>query len=660
MKQHTPAEPPAHQPFKIDYRRELNDEQLEVVMSDESPLLVIAGAGSGKTRTLTYRVARLMESGTPPDAILLLTFTNKAAKEMLGRVEGLIRLDIARLWGGTFHHVANRILRSRGDLIGYDRSFTILDRDDSRELLGDCMAGLGLKSRDRRFPQSSVIQEIISLSVNTRTSLPDLIDARYPFFMDATDDIQSVALAYRERKKKEMLMDFDDLLLNCLTLLAEHDPVRDYYAGRFHHILVDEYQDTNRIQAEMIDLLASGGGSIMVVGDDSQSIYSFRGAHFANILDFPKRYPGSHLFKLQTNYRSTPEILGLANASIVNNQHQFHKKLRAIRESGLQPILVPCDHAQQQSGFVRQKIMELQVEGRSLNEIAVLYRAHYHSMELQMELTRHGVPFEVRSGLRFFEQAHIKDITSYLKIIVNPYDEPSWKRITKMLPKIGTARAEKIWTALSSSGDPLKNLQSEAIEKLIPRPYRKDWQERAALLRHLNLPERRGAPAEMLQTVLRQEYEDYLFAHYPDSRTRLEDIGRLIDFSRQFGSAEDFLSELALLTSVASEDVTADDPGYERVTLTTIHQAKGLEWDVVFIIWLVEGRFPSHKSLQDIEGEEEERRLFYVAATRARDELYLTYPLWDYARGDLSPLMQPSRFVQEIPRARYTKCVLEE
>ncbi len=657
---HTPAAPPAHRPHTIDYRLELNAEQLEVVMSDDSPLLVIAGAGSGKTRTLTYRVARLIESGTPPGAILLLTFTNKAAKEMLGRVEGLINLNIATLWGGTFHHVANRILRSRAGLIGYDSSFTILDRDDSRDLLTSCMADLGLKGKDRRFPQSAVIQEMISLAVNTRTSLPDLIDGRYPFFLDATDTIQSVAHRYRQRKQKEMLMDFDDLLLNCLTLLAEHDAVRDYYAAKFHHILVDEYQDTNRIQAEMINLLASGGGSIMVVGDDSQSIYSFRGAHFANILDFPKRYPGTQLFKLQTNYRSTPEILGLANASIVNNQCQFHKKLQATRESGPSPIVVPCDSVQQQSEFVVQRIRELKNEGRTLSELAVLYRAHYHSMELQMELTRWGVPFEVRSGLRFFEQAHIKDITGYLKVIVNPYDELAWKRITKMLPAIGNARAEKIWTALSRSGDPLGNLQSEAIESLIPKPCRKDWHDRAVLLQHLNTPDQRRAPAEMLQTVLRQEYEDYLMAHYPESPARLEDINRLRDFSRQFASADEFLSELALLTSVSVEDAAADDPESDRVKLTTIHQAKGLEWDVVFIIWLVEGRFPSHKSLQDAEGEEEERRLFYVAATRARDELYLSYPLWDYGRGgDSSGIMQPSRFIQEIPRGKYTKYVLE-
>ena len=629
-------------------------------MSDASPLLVIAGAGSGKTRTLTYRVARLIESGIPPDAIMLLTFTNKAAREMLGRVENLITLSIAQLWGGTFHHVANRILRGKAQLIGYDTAFTIIDREDSKELINACMADLGFTSKDKRFPQSAVVQDIISLSINTRKKLPDLVLERYPFFIDATDEIQMISLRYQKRKKKDMLMDFDDLLLNCLTLLSDHPSVQTYYSQKFHHILVDEYQDTNRIQADMIDLLSREHGNIMVVGDDSQSIYSFRGAHFANILEFPKRYPGAHIYKLETNYRSTPEILGLANASIINNQHQFHKKLKATRGTGAHPILVPCNDVLQQAGFVAQRMLELQDEGRSLNEMAVLYRAHYHSMELQMELTRRGIPFEIRSGLRFFEQAHIKDITSYLKVVVNPVDELAWKRIAKLLPKIGYARAEKIWTALSGSGDPLQHMEAEAITRLIPKPYRHGWQKRAAMLRHLNTPHVRTAPAEMLKTVLREEYEEYLMAHYPDFQSRLEDIGQLMHFSKQFATAELFLSELALLTTVAAEEVTGNGPEDERVKLTTIHQAKGLEWDTVFIIWLVEGRFPSLRSLQDTGSEEEERRLFYVAATRARDELYLAYPLWNYGRGEPSALMQPSRFIQEIPGTRYTRWVLEE
>ena len=447
--------------FTVNYQQELNPEQLEVVMSGDGPILVIAGAGSGKTRTITYRVARLIESGINPSRILLVTFTNKAAKEMLHRVELLISLNIRKLWGGTFHHIANRILRSQAHVLGCDNNFSILDQQDSKELLNACVADLGFKTKEKRFPQGDILQDIISLSVNTQNKMDDIIVERYPFFYELTDEIKKVALHYQKRKKKSNLMDFDDLLLNWLTLLSDHSNMREYYSQKFQHILVDEYQDTNRIQSDIIDLLSQGHKNVMVVGDDSQSIYSFRGANFANIIEFPKRYPDVRIYKLETNYRSVPEILNLANTSIINNQYQFQKNLRAIRESGLQPVLVPFNDVMQQASFVAQRILELRDEGRSLNEMAVLYRAHYHSMELQMELTRRGIPFEVRSGLRFFEQAHIKDITSYLKVIVNPSDELAWKRIAKLLPKIGNATAHKIWNILSSSTSPLKSMNSE-------------------------------------------------------------------------------------------------------------------------------------------------------------------------------------------------------
>ncbi|KPJ59331.1 MAG: hypothetical protein AMJ42_02030, partial [Deltaproteobacteria bacterium DG_8] len=443
--------------FAVNYPQELNPEQLEVVMSGNGPILVIAGAGSGKTRTITYRVARLIESGINPSRILLVTFTNKAAKEMLHRVELLINLNIKKLWGGTFHHIANRILRRQAHVLGYDNSFSILDQQDSKELLNTCIADLGFKTKERRFPQGDVLQDIISLSVNTQKKMDDVIVERYPFFYELTDEIEKVALHYQRRKRKGAMMDFDDLLLNWLTLLSDHPNVREYYSQKFQYILVDEYQDTNRIQSDIIDLLSQEHQNVMVVGDDSQSIYSFRGANFANIIEFPKRYPHVRIYKLETNYRSVPEILELANASIINNQYQFQKNLRAVRERSLQPILVPFNDVMQQASFVAQRILELRDEGRSLNEMAVLYRAHYHSMELQMELTRRGIPFEVRSGLRFFEQSHIKDIISYLKVIVNPFDELAWKRISKLLPKIGNATAHRICNILFSSGCPLKS-----------------------------------------------------------------------------------------------------------------------------------------------------------------------------------------------------------
>ena len=646
--------------FTVNYQQELNPEQLKVVMSGNGPILVIAGAGSGKTRTITYRVARLVESGINPSRILLVTFTNKAAKEMLHRVTLLINQNIKKLWGGTFHHIANRILRHQAHILDYDNNFTILDQGDSKELLNACVADLGFQTKEKRFPQGDVLQDIISLSINTQKRIEDIIGERYPFFSELTDEIKKIALHYQKRKKKTNLMDFDDLLLNWLTLLSDHPHVREYYSKKFQHILVDEYQDTNHIQSDIMDLLSQAHRNIMVVGDDSQSIYGFRGANFANIIEFPNRYPDVSIFKLETNYRSVPEILDLANASIINNQCQFQKTLRAIRERGLQPVLVPFNDVLQQASFVAQRILELRDEGRSLNEMAVLYRAHYHSMELQMELTRRGIPFEIRSGLRFFEQAHIKDITSYLKIIMNPFDELAWKRVAKLLPKIGNATAHKIWNAISSSSSPLRSMNSESTLKLIPKPSKRHWEKLTTSLDHLNTPELLKAPAEMIRIVVQEEYERFLKSKYPDHESRMEDINQLMHFSQQYDSTEHFLSELALLSSVAAEDVVGGGYEDERVKLSSIHQAKGLEWDIVFIIWLVEGRFPSMRSLNNSAGEEEERRLFYVAATRARDELYLGHPLWDYGGCRPSTLLKPSRFIQEIPSASYTKWMVEE
>jgi len=650
----------SQQEFKVNYQQELNPEQLEVVMSGSGPVLVIAGAGSGKTRTITYRVARLIESGINPAKILLVTFTNKAAKEMLHRVELLINLNIRKLWGGTFHHIANRTLRIHSKLLAYNNNFTILDQGDSKELLNTCVAELGFKTKEKRFPQGSVLQDIVSLSANTQKKVDDIIAERYPFFCELTDEIKKIALNYYKRKRKSELMDFDDLLLNWLALLNDHPHIREYYSQKFLYILVDEYQDTNHIQSDIIDLLSQDHKNIMVVGDDSQSIYSFRGANFTNILEFPKRYPDVRIHKLETNYRSVPEILNLANASIVNNQYQFQKSLRAIRESGMQPILVPFNDVMQQASFVAQRILELRDEGKSINEIAVLYRAHYHSMELQMELTRRSIPFEVRSGLRFFEQAHIKDITSYLKVIVNPFEELAWKRITKLLPKIGNVTAHKIWNILSSSTNPLKSVSSENIFDLIPKPSKNHWEKLTTSLNHLNTPDLLKEPAKMIRIILKAEYEEHIKNKYPDHESRMEDINQLMYFSQQYTSTESFLSELALLSSVATEDVVGDGYEDEKVKLSTIHQAKGLEWNIVFIIWLVEGRFPSMRSLNSPAGEEEERRLFYVAATRARDELYLGYPLWDYSNYNPSTFLKPSRFIQEIPSTSYTKWMVEE
>ncbi len=623
-------------------------------MADGGPMLVIAGAGSGKTRTLTYRVARLIESGAGPERILLATFTNKAAREMLSRVERLTSLDISRLWGGTFHRIANRILRRQGHLLGYGPHYTILDADDVRQLLNSCISELGIDVKGEKFPRADLLADILSFHVNTGESLERTVARKYPFFRFRIDEIRGVASLYGKKKRAMNLMDFDDLLSNCLRLLKEEPRLLDAYAEQFVHILVDEYQDTNALQAEILDLLSSRHRNLMVVGDDSQSIYSFRGADFNNILRFPERYPDAKLFKLETNYRSTPEILELANLSIINNREQFQKELRAVRREGVKPVCVPLRHPSQQAHFVCQRILELILEGIPLQEIAVLYRAHHHSMELQMEMTRRGIPYEVRSGIRFFEQAHIKDVTAFLRLLVNPHDETAWKRVLLLYDRIGKTTADRVWRWLSRTSDPLSAVRSAPEEGVLPKVAREGFGRFLATLEGLSDPAIGRSPGACIEAVLEAFYRDHLRMSYPDSAAREEDLSHLALFSARFEDLESFLGELALLTSM-TEDYEEHRPrreGEGRVVLSSIHQAKGLEWTAVFIIGCAEGMMPLSRALQEPGGEEEERRLFYVGSTRAKDHLYLCCPLMDYGRGVGYTVLKTSRFIEELETCR--------
>lgn len=637
----------------IDYDRELNEQQHEVVMEAGGPLLVIAGAGSGKTRTLTFRVARLIECGVRQEKILLATFTNKAARSMLARVNQLIAQDIDRLWGGTFHHIAHRILRANAGLLGYERNFTIMDSEDARQLMNTCLSDAAIKTGGDKFPRADVLRDIVSLAVNTESSCEQVIFGRYPFFFHQLEQIRSVIEAYQRRKLALNIMDFDDLLLNCRKLLVEHPEVLRAFAGRFEHILVDEYQDTNIIQADMMDLLASTYRNLMVVGDDSQSIYSFRGAHFANIMKFPEKYPDCRIFKLETNYRSTPEILNLANLIIINNQQQYRKELRAVRGRGIRPVLVPARNVLQQADFVCQRMLELMREGIHLHEMAVLYRAHYHSMELQMEMTRRGIPFEIRSGIRFFEQAHIKDITSFMRIVMNPLDELAWRRILGLYPGVGKVTAGKVWMFISRQSEPLAAVLTEAFLKAVPRSARNGLQDcQNTLRRILEAVAEKTNPAELIDTVIQSGYREMLRQRFADSTSRLEDLEQFMFFADGFGSLQDFVNQLALLSNMAEEgDAQMEFETNHRVVLSTIHQAKGLEWSVVFMIWCAEGMLPLQRALKEPDGEAEERRLFYVAATRAKDQLYLCYPVFDYARGMGYLPVSPSRFIRELSPA---------
>jgi DNA helicase-2/ATP-dependent DNA helicase PcrA len=653
--------------YFLNYEKDLNAHQLAVIKAAGGPILVIAGAGSGKTRVVTYRVAYLVESGIDPSNILLVTFTNKAAREMLRRVEFLVP-DIVgvsgRVWGGTFHHIGNRILRRHAPLVGFQPNYTILDQEDAKNLLESCVSDLKLNPKGSRFPRGEVLEDMIGLAINTQRPIEEVVLERYPYFYELLDDIRAVAEHYRKRKRELNSLDFDDLLFHWKSLLQEHPEVKARYAEQFQHILVDEYQDTNRIQADIIDLLAEHHGNVMVVGDDSQSIYSFRGANFANILSFPNRYSEVKIFKLEINYRSTPEILHLANTSIVFNRHQFSKELWTIRPGGSVPSLVPVQDVIEQASFVAHRIEEIHREGTPLGQIAVLYRAHYHSMELQMELTRQGIPYQVRSGLRFFEQAHIKDVCAYLKILCNPLDELAWKRASQLIPKVGKATAEKIWRIISSGvSDPRTAIDSKEVLQKIPAGGREGWRLFTRTLARLRSPEMLSEPSHMIDAVLQGGYEGYLQSKYPNYESRYDDLRQLATFAQQYSSCQDFLSDLALLTSIesgASPLESAEENGI--LTLSSVHQAKGLEWSVVFIIWLAEGRFPSLRSITASggEGEEEERRLFYVAVTRAKDELYLCYPRFAPDRGGREMIMHPSRFISELSGKGYEKWNLNE
>ncbi len=650
------------------YASELNEQQFRVVTAKPNAGLVIAGAGTGKTRTITYRVAYLIEQGVSPQRILLATFTNRAAREMLKRVETLTgSQNVHKIWGGTFHRIANLILRRHAASVGFDSNYSILDAEDARDFINVCIEEAAIDTKTKRFPKAEVVQNIISYANNTDQPIEDVIVRKYPYFEMLAQQIKRVDFVYMERKRTRNVMDYDDLLLNWKRLLIEKKEIADLYAEQFQHILVDEYQDTNRLQAELIDLLAVRHKNVMVVGDDAQSIFAWRGAEFTNIYEFPKRYPQAETYKLELNYRSTPEILGLANVSIANNRKQFPKTLEAIKKSkDFKPALVPCSDVEQQSAFVASRILELRDEGTSLEEIAVLYRSHYHSIELQLELTRRNIPYRVQSGVRFFEQAHIKDVISYLRIICNPRDELAWKRILKMIPSVGNSTANKIYESLAYAENPFALVKKEDF-KYQPRG-KQNWQNFVELLEKITTDENRNRPAKQIELILTNGYEQHLLENYENAEARLEDLKGLAMYAARYDSTEDFLSELALLsterfkepTGIIGEDVVSGGEEDELLTLTSVHQAKGLEWKAVFIIWAAEGKFPSPRSLKEIDSEEEERRLWYVALTRAQDELYLTYPLMiiDYNRQTV--LQKPSRFITECPPALFEVWSLEE
>ncbi len=649
--------------FHLDLEHDLNEAQRAAVTCGDGPKLVIAGAGSGKTRTITYRVAHLMTKGIAPTQLLLATFTNKAAREMLGRVEALTGTSVGSIWGGTFHAIGNRLLRQYALRIGLQPNYTIFDEQDSRDLLKVCVTEAKIKVEEKRFPAPAIIQDLISFAFNTQREFSRVIEERTPHFSLWTEELERLRTRYETKKRAANALDYDDLLLFWWRLLNEHEDVAQRLGAQFRHLLVDEYQDTNTLQAQIVERIATHNGrNLMVVGDDAQSIYRFRGANYDNILKFPERNPGTEIFKLEVNYRSTPEILEFTNASILHNHQQHRKTLTAQRGRGSLPVVVPTNDAYQEAAFVAQRILQLRDEGIELVEMAVLYRAHAHSSILQAELIKRNIPYEVRSGVRFFEQAHIKDIVAYLKVLDNPFDEIAWRRLWLMLPRIGNVTAARLWEAIAHTANPWDVMVQDSFCTKLPsaaQPYFKRFQHDLRALRAA-LEDRQ--PSELIEAIVDTGYADYRRTTYEGFPSRLEDLQQLAVFARSYRTLRSLLSELVLLGELYGQEVAGGGSrDTERLVLSSVHQAKGLEWRVVFVIRMCEGEFPSDMALREEHGEEEERRIFYVATTRAKDELYITHPLIDMSlRGNGQLLLQPSRFLREIRFTLYEQAQIDE
>lgn len=650
----------------IDYEATLNDEQRAVVMAPRGPLLINACAGSGKTRALTYRLARFLDTGMPPERILLLTFTNRSAKEMLKRVGELCGPDALRITGGTFHHVANALLKRHAEAIGYGDNFTIVDKEDARELMSVAVIDAKIDTNKARFPKADVLLDIASTSINTQKPARDVLLMRAPRFLHLSDEIMEVCRAFVQRKAQLNVMDFDDLLMNWSVLLEQNEGEGGPTSGSrlaahirdsFDAVLVDEYQDTNALQGKIVDAMAQKHRNVTVVGDEAQCIYGFRGAAVENMREFGKRWPGAVTLPLEINYRSSPEICTLANACLTRARQEFPTRLKAVRPTACLPALVPCRDAGIQAEFVAERILQLRDEGVPLSEVAVLYRAHRNALELQVELTRRGIPYLVRSGLRFFEQAHIKDVLSHLKLLWNPDDELAFRRIIKLHDGIGNATADALWGSFKvqlsrgkNAGQAARALVDDpSLDGTLGRRAKPGVEKFSNVLSRMGDRDIKDKPAEQIRVLMDGSYNDYLRKTYPMPDERIAEIEQLADYAMGFTDTEAFLSELMLVQSFSAEEVVAAEDPDEKVTLSSVHQAKGLEWSRVFALWMTDGVFPSDLALKDDNGEDEERRLYYVAVTRAKDELYLTYPQTSRLRDTSMVLHKPSRFISELP-----------
>ena len=727
-------------PQQLDWHSELNDQQLAAVTAPDGPVLVLAGAGSGKTRVITYRVAYLIAARrVRPQNILLMTFTNKAAREMLMRCGALIGEQSRQVTGGTFHHVANLMLRRYGRLLGYEPSFTILDEADARSVMKLARADAGVDTKSKAFPSERLLVDMASGVINSNIPLDTLISRRYPHLLDQFDAIQGVLIEYHEHKKRSNQMDFDDLLVNLLRLLTEVPEARRAITSRYTHTLVDEYQDVNHIQARIVrelfvggelapakgqpsrppavaptqetavsswddddfalpppvyedtlpaDAAGAQGGDIavtpqttttpsltfnesrglFVVGDDAQSIYSFRGADYTKIRSFPEAYSGARVFKLETNYRSVPQILDLANAVLDEADPTFRKTLRPVKPSADErPMLLACRDSQEQAEFVAEQLLRLREEaGVGYDRIAVLYRAHNNRLEVELEFTKRSIPFVVRGGLRFFEQAHIKDILSYLVVLQNSRDELAWSRMMEMQARIGPATIAKVLGkirgASDAEGGPIGRFASNGVADSVGGQGGASLKELRDFLRMLLQVSANMPVPELIRTVLDERYKAHMEMKFDNWRQRQDDIEQLIVFANRFNTLAAFLAEVGLHGGFAGQVITGDsEHDYEEgaVTLSTIHQSKGLEWRAVFLISCQDDVIPHRMSFSDPLGEDEERRLLYVAVTRAEEMLFMSLPQLTETRDFQRIINRPSRFLEGPARDCYDEAVID-
>lgn len=628
----------------IDYKKELNQEQYTVVTSGGGPCLVLAGAGSGKTRTITYRVAYLLEQGILPHEILLVTFTNKAASEMKERVQILTKQAKPLQWSGTFHHIGYRILKQYAAVLGYESNFTILDSEDSRDLLKICVKAEGINRSEQRFPSTKVLQNIISYARNAETTIADVVELQHPKFEPIIDSITHIASEYQKRKVEANAMDFDDLLVNFYLLLLKSPSVQQTLSKQFRYVLVDEYQDINKVQSSIVRLLASHHQNLLVVGDDAQSIYSFRAADINNILAFEKTYKDARVFRLETNYRSTPEILALANDVINNNTSQYEKALFAQKSSFMRPEVRSFTDGREEAEYIADTVLELYNEGMKFSEMAVLFRAAYHSQSLEMELAKRDIPYEFRGGMRFFARAHIKDVLAYMRIFQNLNDTVAWSRVLNMQVGIGPASATKIYEGAKKL-DTIADLSQ--LGSLLSARGQAGWGDLMQIWEAMQ-KEKTKKPSTLITAIIDSKYTDYLENEYPDYRDRLRDLEQLASFAEKEEELDRFLAESSMQEKYAAKKTnTGQGADEDQLVLTTIHQAKGLEWKAVFVMSVAAGQFPSERSMRSAKDLEEERRLFYVAITRAEQYLYITYPI---TAGFQNFLTGPSLFLEEINR----------